>query len=38
MNRILVAEDELSIAEMIRLCLGKNGFLCEIATDGTGFF
>jgi len=35
MNRILVVEDETAIAEMIRLCLGKNGFLCEIATDGT---
>ena len=31
MNRILVVEDKKSIAEMIKLCLTKNGFHCETA-------
>ena len=34
MNKILVVEDEQSIAEMIKLCLSKNGYICEIANDG----
>ena len=34
MNRILVVEDEKSIAEMIKLCLTKNGFYCETANNG----
>lgn len=34
MNRILIVDDEPSIAEMIKLCLSKNGYLCEIAGDG----
>ena len=34
MNRILVVEDEKSIAEMIKLCLTKNGFHCETANNG----
>lgn len=35
MNRILVVEDEKSIADMVKLCLGKNGYLCETVGDGT---
>lgn len=34
MNRILVVEDENSIAEMIKLCLTKNGYHCETANNG----
>ena len=34
MNRILVVEDEKSIAEMIKLCLTKNGYHCETANNG----
>ena len=34
MNRILVVEDEKSIAEMIKLCLTKNGYHCETANKG----
>ncbi len=34
MNRILVVEDEASIADMIRLCLIKNGYLCHAVNDG----
>ncbi len=34
MNRILVVEDERSIADMVKMCLGKNGYICEIANDG----
>lgn len=34
MNKILIVEDENSIAEMIRLCLTKNGYHCEIADNG----
>lgn len=34
MNKILVVEDERSIAEMVKLCLSKNGYLCDIANDG----
>lgn len=34
MNKILIVEDELSIAQMVQLCLSKNGYLCEIASDG----
>lgn len=34
MNRILVVDDEKSIADMVRLCLSKNGYLCETANDG----
>ena len=34
MNRILVVEDERSIADMVKLCLIKNGYLCETATNG----
>lgn len=33
-NKILVIEDEQSIAEMVKLCLIKNGYLCETANDG----
>lgn|GEM_PF-5377195 len=35
MNRILIAEDEQAIANMMKLCLSKNGYLCEVANDGT---
>lgn len=35
MNRILVVEDEKAIADMTRMCLTKNGYLCETANDGT---
>ncbi len=34
MNRILIIEDEGSIAEMTKLCLSKNGYYCETACDG----
>lgn len=34
MNRILIVEDEKSIADMVKMCLGKNGYICEIAPDG----
>lgn len=34
MNKILIIEDEQSIAEMVKLCLSKNGYMCEIANDG----
>lgn len=34
MNRILVVEDEMLIANMVKMCLGKNGYSCEIASDG----
>lgn len=34
MYRILVVEDEESIADMVQLCLKKNGYGCDIALDG----
>ncbi|MBR3593445.1 MAG: response regulator transcription factor [Clostridia bacterium] len=34
MNRILVVEDEKAIAEMTKLCLLKNGYLCDTAENG----
>lgn len=34
MNRILVVEDEKTIADMVKLCLGKNGYICETVHDG----
>lgn len=34
MNRILVVEDEIPIAQMVKMCLTKNGYLCETANDG----
>ena len=34
MNRILIVEDDLSIAEMTRLCLVKNNYICELCHDG----
>lgn len=34
MNRILVVDDEQSIADMIKLCLSKNGYICEAVYDG----
>ncbi len=34
MNRILVVEDEKSIADMIRLILSKNGYICDAANNG----
>ena len=34
MNRILVIEDEVSIADMVKMCLSKNGYVCETANDG----
>lgn len=35
MNQILIVEDEKSIADMVKMCLSKNGYICEIANDGT---
>ena len=35
MNRILIVDDEKSIADMIKLCLTKNGYLCDTADNGT---
>lgn len=34
MNKILVVDDEQSITEMVKLCLSKNGYMCETANDG----
>ena len=34
MNKILVVDDEQSIAEMVKLCLSKNGYICEAVYDG----
>ena len=34
MNHILIIEDEQSIADMVKMCLTKNGYICEIANDG----
>ncbi|MBE6738276.1 MAG: response regulator transcription factor [Ruminococcaceae bacterium] len=34
MNRILVVDDEQSIADMVKLCLSKNGYSCEAVNDG----
>jgi len=34
-NKILIVEDEEAIADMVKLCLTKNGYLCETANDGT---
>ena len=34
MYRILVVDDEKPIADMIKLCLVKNGYNCETANDG----
>lgn len=33
-NRILVVDDEQSIADMVKLCLSKNGYICEAVYDG----
>lgn len=35
MNRILIIEDEKSISDMVKMCLCKNGYMCETAADGT---
>lgn len=35
MNRILIVDDERYITEMVKLCLVKNGYICETANDGT---
>ncbi len=34
MNRILIVEDDESIAQMTRLCLVKNNYSCDIAYSG----
>ncbi len=34
MNKILIVEDEKSIADMTKLCLTKNGYICETASNG----
>lgn len=34
MNRILIVEDEEPIANLIRMNLVKNGYLCDVAYDG----
>lgn len=34
MNKILVVDDEQSIADMVKLCLSKNGYICEAVYDG----
>lgn len=34
MNQILIVEDETSIANMVKMCLTKNGYICDIANDG----
>ena len=35
MNKILIVDDERSIADMVKLCLTKNGFMCDAVYDGT---
>ena len=35
-SRILIVEDDLQIAEMLRDSLGDSGMIAEIATDGVG--
>ncbi len=34
MNKILIVEDEQSIADMVKLCLDKNGYISEAVNDG----
>lgn len=34
MNQILIIEDEKAIANMVKMCLVKNGYLCDTANDG----
>lgn len=34
MNKILIVEDERSISDMTKLCLTKNGYLCDTAQNG----
>ena len=34
MNRILLVEDEKAIASMTKMCLTKNGYICDWAMDG----
>lgn len=34
MNQILIIEDETSIANMVKMCLTKNGYICDTANDG----
>ena len=34
MNKILIVEDEKYIADMVKLCLSKNGYICEAVNDG----
>lgn len=34
MNQILIIEDEKSIADMVKMCLTKNGYICETVNDG----
>ncbi len=34
MNKILIVEDEQSIADMVKMCLSKNGYICETVNDG----
>ena len=34
LNRILVVEDEQAIADMVKMCLSKNGYICEAVYDG----
>lgn len=33
-NRILVVEDEKAIADMTKMCLTKNGYICDVVFDG----
>lgn len=33
-NKILIVDDEKSIADMIKMCLVKNGYICEVAYNG----
>ncbi len=34
MNKILIVEDDESIAQMMRLCLVKNNYVCDVCYDG----
>ena len=34
MNRILIVDDEIIICQMVKMCLIKNQYICDIALDG----
>ena len=34
MYKLIIVDDERNICEMVKLCLSKNNYLCDIAMDG----